>query len=395
MAKTELRPLYVLNGSTLIKGGALQACVNFIGEAVKDAQIDWHFAVSPEIAEQLHATGIEIQSERLKIISPSPARNKKSRKTLKEFVDHLNPYWVFTFFGPSYVCFKQKHLLGFADSWVLNPNKFAKKKLKTLSEKLKFSIPVPYKKYWLQKADFWVVETQAAKNGIKKITKCIDSKVAVVPNSCREVFHHIKAKPITSNLKSIDIIYITAYYPHKNLELIPLVANQLKRALEGVSFRFILTVSENNCPAVAELANQLDVEENVQFIGKTNLRDVCNLYEKSHIAFIPSLLEAFSATYSEAMACAMPIVTTDLDFSRSVCGNGAFYFPPNDAKRAAQAIITCLQDDKARGDVLREASIISKSLPNAHEKYNLYKKIMTDNMPDKGGYMATESIAAK
>ncbi len=379
MTKNESRPVCILNGTTLVMGGALQACVNFIGEAVNDPQIDWHFFVSAEVAEQLHPAGIKVAPDKLKVISPSPARNKNSRKFVKGIADELNPSWVFTFFGPSYVRFKQRHLLGFADAWAINANKYAIKTLKTLKEKIKAFLLNVYKRYWLKYADFWVVETDAARKGLAKIPGIEAKKIYVVPNSCREIFKKISSGAILNGSRNIRLLYLSAYYPHKNIEMIPYVAFYLKKYLPDYDVKFVLTISSNECNAVLQVAQDLGVAGSMELIGKANLEQVCNLYETSHIAFIPTLLETFSATYSEAMACSMPIVTTDLDFARSVCGNGAFYFPPNDAKKAAQAIITCVKDENARAAALKEASIISKSLPSAHEKYEMYKKIIVDN----------------
>jgi glycosyltransferase involved in cell wall biosynthesis len=39
-------------------------------------------------------------------------------------------------------------------------------------------------------------------------------------------------------------------------------------------------------------------------------------------------MESFSVTYLEAMRFGVPILTTDLDFARYLCGNAAIFFNP-------------------------------------------------------------------
>jgi glycosyltransferase involved in cell wall biosynthesis len=54
--------------------------------------------------------------------------------------------------------------------------------------------------------------------------------------------------------------------------------------------------------------------------------------------FLPTLAECFSASYAEAMRMRKPILTTDLGFSRSICGDAALYFQPADPKAAADMV---------------------------------------------------------
>ncbi len=43
------------------------------------------------------------------------------------------------------------------------------------------------------------------------------------------------------------------------------------------------------------------------------------------MVFIPTLLEVFSATYLEAMLMKKPIIASDLEFSRDICGESAYF----------------------------------------------------------------------
>jgi len=70
--------------------------------------------------------------------------------------------------------------------------------------------------------------------------------------------------------------------------------------------------------------------------------------------FQPTLLECFSATYPEAMKMEVPIVTTDLEFARGLCGNAAIYYSPLSARDAAGAIYKTATD-KALQTQLKDA----------------------------------------
>lgn len=375
------KPVYILNGTTLVMGGAIQACVNFIGEACQDDDIEWHFFVSPQIARQLAACDISLASESVTCFESSPAKNLAARKSVRGAVDSIDPEAIFTFFGPSYVNFKCKHFLGFADPWVLHPNEYANKLLFSVKLKIKTYLLCAYKRFWLMKANAWFVETTAAQAGLVRLANCSIDDVAVVANGCRDVFNSIEPLAFTTETKEIHLLYLSAYYPHKNFELVPHVALALKQILPAYKFIFTLSIGTDNQSVknIEDVAKDLDVTDNVKFIGGVSLDQVADLYQQSHIAFIPTLLEVFSAAYSEAMTCGLPVVTSELDFSKSVCADTGFYFTPNDPESAAQAIIQCVQDHKRREELVGKAKLLAANLPNAKQKYSQYKQFIIKN----------------
>ena len=64
------------------------------------------------------------------------------------------------------------------------------------------------------------------------------------------------------------------------------------------------------------------------------------LYNQADAMFLPTLLETFSASYPEAMKMERPILTSDLDFAKDICGDAALYFNPLDSYDIANKIKT-------------------------------------------------------
>ncbi len=142
-------PNVVLNASTLIKGGAIQACVAFIKEALKTKhEIDWFFIISSEIEEELQRFHIQIRQHKNTLVAASPARNRKSRALIKAHVERIAPDAVFTFFGPSYVVFQVPHLLGVADPWITHATWLAIRKKGGVSALIRLLGIYVYKRIW-------------------------------------------------------------------------------------------------------------------------------------------------------------------------------------------------------------------------------------------------------
>ena len=132
---------------------------------------------------------------------------------------------------------------------------------------------------------------------------------------------------------------LTSYYPHKNLELIPEIIRALPESLRE-RIEFVLTLTES------EFCQTIDgpVPPQIKLIGPVPPPECPALYRECDAMFLPTLAECFSASYPEAMKMEKPIVTTDLGFARSICGDAALYFEPCNANAAAEQVVRLLQD---------------------------------------------------
>jgi len=171
-----------------------------------------------------------------------------------------------------------------------------------------------------------------------------------------------------------DVLVVAEAKPAKNLEVVPLVAAALRR--RGVrDVRLVVTVAPAGDPltrpldrALAEAGPGIPVVR----IGRVAHKDLGRLYRRAGAVFLPSLLESFSATYVEAMHFGVPLVTSDLDFARDICGDAALYADPLDPEACADALATALGDAETRAR-LREAGFRRlRSFPTWRDRLGLY-----------------------
>lgn len=373
----------VLNATTLVKGGALQACVSFIREAIaSETSFDWYFLLSTEISEQLRLFGVDVDSLQGQVISPTPAKNKQSRKKLFQTVDQIKPEAVFTFFGPAYVSFNQPHLMGVADGWITHSTRLALKKKGGLAATLKLFFLFLYKRYWYKKADHWVVEADCARQGMVKRFGIAAALVDMVSNNCGD--HYSKSRTELNLAAPHRCLVLSAYYPHKNLELIPYVAVELKKRRNAEDCIFTLTL-EKGCRGEQRLlsaAKRLGVEKMMNNIGPVAVKDGPKHYRQSSLSFMPSLLETFSAVYPESMISGKPIVTSDLGFAHDICKDAALYFNPLNAVQAAEKIDQLLNNPILYQDLVEKGYRVFDALPNQKQKYSQYTAIVAAMLKD-------------
>lgn len=166
----------------------------------------------------------------------------------------------------------------------------------------------------------------------------VDLEAAVAVAGSVDVAADEAAAVAASAPREFRFLTLSYYYLHKNLEILPLVVKELRaRGFDHV--RFVTTMKPEDFDRY--LGGE---QEGIVNVGPVKPAECPSLYAECHGLFMPTLAECFSASYPEAMVMEKPIVTTDLGFSRSICGDAALYYKPMNAVSAADAIVRLLTE---------------------------------------------------
>lgn len=122
--------------------------------------------------------------------------------------------------------------------------------------------------------------------------------------------------------------------PHKNLDILPAIANRLKGAEQSV--KFVVTASPP-----PDLSRQ---PEAISYIGLISRREVSEWMIASDVVVIPSRLESFGLSYLEAMMLGSPLVCADVPIAREMCGGRAEFAGPDDPHVWADRIVEAARD---------------------------------------------------
>ena len=164
----------------------------------------------------------------------------------------------------------------------------------------KFSFPIPFMKRWLYpRSAGFIAQTQRA---VEYKQKQFGDKlnIRVIPNAIREVksFPDVKCEKI--------ILYVGRFAWEKGPE-------RLIRAFAAMEdrqgWKLQMAGSGPLLKPMQELAKQLNLENDIIFLGK--VEDVDQLYAKTSIYVLPSVLEGFPNSLCEAMAAGLPVICFD------------------------------------------------------------------------------------
>ncbi len=83
----------------------------------------------------------------------------------------------------------------------------------------------------------------------------------------------------------------------------------------------------------------------VVFPGWIAQEDLPAVYSQARVFFYPSNLEAFPIPLTEAMACGVPIITSNVNGLEEIAGEAAVYVDPSNPSEAARGLTRVLEDD--------------------------------------------------
>lgn len=338
------------------KGGGVQVALAFIENIAIDPTFEVICVVNSEIDSQLSSLAKgKIKHYFIEKIEPIYKKISQGKR-IAEIEKRHKPDLVFVVFGPSYWRSEAPCIQGFALPLMVyeNTRNFIYKN--DLKSKLYQKILNYFKARMFKKnADYAVVETQTFKHRLSSFMNFDDSKIFVVENSFNSNFL-IESDNHNKNLCQSDWLNIfipSAYYPHKNLNILVDVAYFLKNDFNfKLKFNFLINKESENWKNIISLAKSKNVEEFFSTYGVVPNAKMKELYIVNDFVLLPTLAEASTAVYPESFISKRVLLTSDIDFARELCGNAAVFFDPLDARDIAEKIITISADSKQQAQLI-------------------------------------------
>ncbi|WP_316802138.1 glycosyltransferase [Pedobacter nototheniae] len=362
----------LIDHSNLIVGGGIQVGSSFLND-LRSLSLDNEYFVIQSFNSK-NSIEKRIFPQNFIFFDLNELSLKSIKKRSKEVFDienRIKPDVIFTTFGPSYHKSSFPKIVGFAIPYLIYPNSPFFKLIPFL-ERLQYKIlGVIKKRAFIKNSNALIFESINAESIIaKKLPNNI--KTFTVNNTLNEIFlDKNRWEPLDYLLpKSFNILCLTAYYKHKNIGIVPKVIEVLEKKYNFSDFKFIITISKN------ELNFDSKFDKNIEYLGKVSLNQIPELYQKSTISFMPTLLEVFSATYLEAMYMEKPIITSDLAFSKEICGDAALFCNPLEAEKYADAIFELYTNESLRKELINKGKDNLKRFGTSLDRTKKYLDIM-------------------
>ena len=215
-----------------------------------------------------------------------------------------------------------------------------------------------------RKADRVVVPSHAVKRDVVRRVGVPEDRVVVTHEGCEPRFRPVRSEGVQRDvaarygLPPRYVLAVGTLEPRKNLTTLLDAFARLRRDGEvDPDLRLVLAGARGwlDEPIFATVRS-LGLEDAVRFTGFVDDADLPAVYGGAALFAFPSLHEGFGLPLLEAMACGVPVVTSNIASMPEVAGDAAVLVDPRDAGGLAAAIARVLRDEALR-DRLREAGI--------------------------------------
>lgn len=350
--------------SNIVVGGGIQVANSFLKYAFESTKIEYCFVLSKKVFETLSEKQLRDGNLNLNVLTSNyytllPGHS--SIRKMRYIESSFRPDVTFTLFGPAYWKSKVPHLVGFArPHYILHHSPFYKIRENRRLIWYMYFLEIIHNYLFSKNSDFLFVENESM---VPALHQKFAKKVYFVPNTYNQVFD-IYSSAVKNKFQNVfRLLTISSDYPHKNLGCIPRVATILKNKYPKFRFLFLLTVKEN----FKNIST-----DNVKYIGPITIEQCPAFYLNSDAMFLPTLLECFSASYVEAMYMKLPILTSDLDFARSICGGAAKYFDPLNDENIADTIYNLANNENEKNELIGIGSERLNIFGTPEDRYNRF-----------------------
>ena len=189
--------------------------------------------------------------------------------------------------------------------------------------------------------------SQPSKEDVISEFKVDEKKITVIPNGID--IGIFKPSSIKKSLSFRIVTTASADIPLKGLKHLILALPRVIRQFPLTSLTVIGKSPEKS--NLNKLIDDLVLEDKITFRSGISEKEIVKTYHDSDIAVIPSLYEGFGFGAGEAMACGVPLISTDSGGLKQVIGDAALKIKPGSVSEIEEGILKLFTEEKIRQEL--------------------------------------------
>jgi glycosyltransferase involved in cell wall biosynthesis len=134
--------------------------------------------------------------------------------------------------------------------------------------------------------------------------------------------------------------------PLKGLKYLILAVNALRDKYPELRVKVLGRIKEDG--DIDRLIDSLGIRDRLTFISGVDTSEIVRMYAESSVVVVPSIYEGFGFPAGEAMACGVPVISTDGGALPEVVGDACYMVPVRDADAIAKGIVYLVEHPEER-----------------------------------------------
>lgn len=195
----------------------------------------------------------------------------------------------------------------------------------------------------LKHADGIVTNSIQTKNDVLKYLPETKDKIAVAYPKIIKEKSEVEINNNNLNTGEKYLLAVGTIEPRKNYGLLIKAFAKLAKIHSDIKLR-IVGYKGWKSKDFFSLIQRSSFKDRIILEGYTSEQRLQSLYMEAHAFVFPSLYEGFGLPLLEALSFGLPIVCSDLETSKEICADSAFYFPKNNEHELMKILIELLKD---------------------------------------------------
>ena len=214
----------------------------------------------------------------------------------------------------------------------------------------------------MRKAFFVMVSSKSTERDLLEHYNIDKDKIRVVYPAPEEIFTPAESEDEVQQIRRRYgvqegyVLHLSSPDPRDNTQI---VLEAYSDALQFSNLKQKLLIVGNIEPVKERLKcdiDKLDIANWVVFTGYKSGKELVSLYRGAEAYVDPSLYEGFGFQVVEAMACGVPVITSNVTSLPEVVGDAGVLVDPRDVEGLASAMVRVLTDSEVQ-ELMRQKSL--------------------------------------
>lgn len=219
--------------------------------------------------------------------------------------------------------------------------------------------------------------------------KMDNGKVQVVYNAMDNIFRKIEdiaiLKDVSTKYKlpAEFILFLGNTAPKKNTQRLITAYSKYIHTCENPLKLVVADLHLSYIKGILSDSDFLNVEKNIVILDYINHKDLSVIYNLATIYIYPSLRESFGLPIIEAMACGVPVITSNTSSMPEISNGAALLIDPFSIDDISSALLKLSKDKTLREKLIVEGYLCSEKFSwqkSAHEVLKIYQNVYNNNL---------------
>ena len=229
----------------------------------------------------------------------------------------------------------------------------------SISKKLYMSLSI---RSSVKRARKVIVVSESTKEDLMRLFGVPAPKISVVPLAVGKRFavslnkEEIKIKLKKKGIHGKYFLFVGERRPHKNIVRL-IEAFKIFKDRNSEKYQLVIVGKRySNYTVPEQKIKELDLESNVIMVGYVPDEELPLYYQGAEMLVFPSIYEGFGIPILEAMACGIPVITSNISSMPEVAGNAAVLVNPYETNEIAAAMQRICSNRDLRKDLIAKGS---------------------------------------